>query len=104
MTEADGDDAKAIEQLLAMSEDSDVSHNETEDVPNVSLSTVSASLLSPKPTFSSSFPTSLRDGSSLSLSQSSMPRDLLNDIQNNVPLLVILRGLPGSGKSTLAKK
>lgn len=104
MTEADGDDAKAIEQLLAMSEDSVVSHNETEDVPNVSLSTVSASLLSPKPTFSSSFPTSLRDGSPLSLSQSSMPRDLLNDIQNNVPLLVILRGLPGSGKSTLAKK
>merc|ERR1719357_1034218 len=87
-----------------MSEDSVVSHNETEYVPNVSLSTVSASLLSPKPTLNSSFPTSLKDGSSLSLNQSAMPRDLLNDIQNDVPLLVILRGLPGSGKSTLAKK
>merc|ERR1719357_1975538 len=58
-----------------MSEDSVVSHNETEDVPNVSLSTVSASLLSPKPTFNSSS-ISLRDRSPLSLNQSAMPRDL----------------------------
>ena len=97
-----GNGEKAIELLLTMSEPAPpvetVPVSPVEPEPSkVSLSQVSATLLSPRS--STNRPTATQSPPQVQLSCPA-----LSDVQEGLPVMVILRGMPGSGKSTLAAK
>jgi len=102
LEDVQGDGEKAIELLLTMSEP--VQTVEPVPVPplepepsKVSLSQVSASLLSPRSSIASPTATRIPPPSLFSC-------PALADVKDGHHVMVILRGLPGSGKSSLAAK
>jgi predicted component of type VI protein secretion system len=113
---AQGDGEKAIELLLGMADDQNLPKPVVEPEPSkTSLSYVSATLLSPRPSSASPVSTSPSPASvpmacTPPLSPLTIPQPSPDppgphaDLQQGHLVFVILRGLPGSGKSSLATR
>jgi len=107
LEEAKGNNEKAMELLLGMSEEQNHSLEVKSDPCKASLSQVSARFLSPGPSSQASslyacpaIPTTCHIPIPL---MDNFPEGPLTDLQKGHHVLALLRGLPGSGKSTLAK-